>query len=306
MKSENTNEINTIGIIGMGKVGNCIANFIQNNSNAKTNSLKISWICSKHFFNDSVFPNTNIVNNLNEITELPDAIMIFTSDDLIKKTSDDLAKHFKEKLNGKYIIHCAGAYGIELLSECKKYNANTVAAHPFQTFFSNDFSCLENIVWGIECEKNDEIIIADFVKSLNGNPFFLPENILLNKAFYHTVAVVASNYLAGVIYFSSLLADEIGINKNDFLKPIINQTVKNSFSEFENSESVKQIFPITGPIVRANSETISKHLETLKNNETFLNSYSYFGLGLLELAKKDNVINQENYSKIKELFLLIK
>ena len=302
MKSENLKQIKTIGIIGMGKVGTCLANFIQENSNKKTNSLELSWICSKHFsdFNNFNFSNFNIFNNLNEITEIPDAIIICASDDFIKEKSDDLANHFKENLQGKFIIHCAGAFGVELLLECKKYNANTAATHPFQTFYSNDFSCLENIAWGIECEKNNELIIANFIKSLNGNPIFLTSKALENKALYHSIGITASNYLAGAIYLSALLADEIGIDKNDFLPPIIHQTIKNSFGVFaENSE---QKFPITGPIIRSNLDTISKHLEALKDDVTLLNSYSYFGLGLLELVKKNNIINHENYIKMKELF----
>jgi predicted short-subunit dehydrogenase-like oxidoreductase (DUF2520 family) len=291
----NLKQIKTIGIIGMGKVGSCLANFIQNDfnknnynkndSNKKTNLLELSWICSKHFSNSINSNSTNynphnfnVFNNLNETTEVPDAIIICTNDDLIKEKSDDLANHFKENLEDKFIIHCAGAFGIELLSECKKYNAITVAAHPFQTFYSNDFSCLENIAWGIECEKKDELIIMNFIKSLNGKPFFLTRKILQNKALYHSVGIAASNYLAGAIYISTLLADEIGIDKNDFLKPIINQTVKNSFKTFE--ENSKQKFPITGPIVRSNLDTVEKHLTVLKDDTTYLNKYSYFGLEL--------------------------
>ena len=297
MKSENLKQIKTIGIIGMGKVGTCLANFIQTNFNKNANSLELAWVCSKHF---SEFHNISIFKNLSDITKIPDAIIICTTDDLIKKRADELATRFKENLQEKFVIHCAGAFGCELLAECKKYNARTVAAHPFQTFYSNNFSCLENIAWGIECEKNDELLVANFIKSLNGNPIFLADNILKNKALYHSVGIAASNYLAGAIYFSTLLADEIGIDKNDFLAPIINQTVKNSLAFF--AENSKENFPITGPIVRSNLETISKHLEALKNDTDFLHSYSYFGLGLLEIAKKNDMINQQNYSKTKELF----
>jgi len=322
MNAENINKINTVGIIGMGKVGSCIATFLNENSFSDKNNLpKLSWICSKYFTNYSIFPSLKIFKNINEINEIPDAIIICKSDNFIKKTSDDLANYFKEKLAGKFIIHCAGSFGIELLSECKKYDARTVAAHPFQTFLTNDSfndfnsnssenlqkskkinslkNCLKNISWGIECEKNDDFTVANFIKSLNGNPVFLPEKVLKNKAFYHTVAVAASNYLATSIYFAGLLADEIGINKNDFLKPIINQTVQNSFVYFD--ENSKQ-FPITGPIVRSNFDTISKHLEALKNDETLLNSYSYFGFALLELAQNSNILTQENYFEIKKIF----
>jgi len=317
MKSENFNQIKTVGIIGMGKVGKTIANFL-----CESDNLKILWICSKHISN---FSNIKTFNNLTEIIEIPDAFIICKSDNFIKNFSDDLANHFKDKLAGKFIIHCAGAYGVELLSECKKYNAKTVAAHPFQTFLANFFSdsfsdfksndlensknnslknSLKEIAWGIECEKKDEFAVANFIKSLDGKPFFLPSQIRKNKAFYHTVAVSASNYLSASIYFAGLLADEIGIDKNDFLKPIINQTVENSFASFdENFENSNQKFPITGPIIRSDLETISKHLESLKNNETFLNSYSYFGLALLELAK--NILTKENYSETKKIFLRV-
>lgn len=281
----------------MGKVGECLANVISGSASP----FILSWICSKHLslltkFDDNT---VQIFNSISEISELPDAVIICTSDALIKQVAFDLANTFRDNLRGKFIIHTAGTYGKNILDDCYNYKAHIIAAHPFQTFYFNDINCLNNIAWGVECNTNLKGIIFNFIEQLNGKPYLLNKNALKHREFYHSVGVAASNYLATSIYFSKLLAKEIGISSNDFLLPIINQTVKNSLRNLD-ADTIN--FPITGPIVRSDFETLNKHLCSLNNDEVLLNTYLYLGLGLLEVSKINNLIDEINYCKTQQLF----
>ena len=308
-------QIKTIGIIGMGNVGNCIFDFIQekynSNNSLNTKHLQILWICSKHF-NKNINP-IKIFNEISEIDtnsekNIPDLIIIGKTDKNIEATSNELTQKFNYLIKDKFIIHLSGTFGTELLSECKKYSAKVVAAHPFQTFFSKEAKCLKNISWGIECEKNDEKKFAEFIKKLNGEPYFLTDNTLKYKGLYHSISVCASNYISASIMLANLISEEIQINQLKFLKPIINQTVENFSIFFEKHLNDKSKFPLSGPIPRADFATIEKHLNDLQeiseknHNKFLLNSYSHFGFGLLEIAKSTNKITDENYNKFKEIF----
>jgi predicted short-subunit dehydrogenase-like oxidoreductase (DUF2520 family) len=76
---------------------------------------------------------------------VPDAILICVKDEMIFDICKNLCEHFKENLKEKYIIHTAGAYRVNLLDECEKYGGIPVAAHPFQTFASQEINCLQCI-----------------------------------------------------------------------------------------------------------------------------------------------------------------
>jgi len=267
----------TISIIGYGNVGETLAKYINN-----YNKLDLSFICSKHFNDKTIFSNTKIFPNISQINSLPDIVFITSKDKQIENIATTLAETFKEKLLSKTIIHTSGTYSLEVLSACEKFGANCVAAHPFQTFFSKNISCLNNIFWGIEINNEKYYTdIKELIQQLNGHPFLLPTSITKNKALYHSIAVAVSNYMAGAIKLGTLIANEIKLPQKDFLIPIINTTIENCVkSIIENDNN----FPLTGPIIRGDNETIEKHIEALKMYPNLQKSYIEFANGLYSIA----------------------
>jgi predicted short-subunit dehydrogenase-like oxidoreductase (DUF2520 family) len=185
-----------------------------------------------------------------------------------------------------------------ILDCSKKYNAIIGTAHPYQTFFYPEISNFNNIGWGISSDKNIDII-SDFIKSIGGNPVDI--SILPNdkKALYHCSAVVASNFLSSIITLSKNIAFDYGINPQDFLPGIINTTLENNINTISNPE----VFPLTGPIARGDSEAIKMHINALKDKEYAMNAYIYFSLATLELALHYNFINEEKYITMRKELL---
>ncbi|MCL2039885.1 MAG: DUF2520 domain-containing protein [Bacteroidetes bacterium] len=263
----------TIGIIGYGNVGETLAKYINN-----CDKLKLSWICSKHFNNKTIFPDTKLFTEIAQIQILPDVIFITSKDKDICDIANMLADTFTNNLHSKIVIHTSGALGLESLTICEKYGAIVCAAHPFQTFFSKEIDCLNNIFWGIEISNNEYLAdISDLIISFNGHPFFLPPEIINNKALYHCIAVSVSNYVAGAIKLGTLIANEINLPKKDFFVPIINQTIENCLNSIINNDND---FPVTGPIVRNDTKTIEKHIKALNNFPVLQQSYIDFANGL--------------------------
>ncbi len=283
--------ITTVGIIGLGNVGSAIAELLSCND-------RLKWVVSQSYQPNSHI-NYILKRNIKEIEELPDIIIIAVSDSMIANTARALAVHLQTRLNDIYIMHLSGALRVDILEPCTQYNAIPVAAHPFQTFFYSNPHNFDNIAWGVECAEKDRNAVADFIHSLKGKAVFLDENILINKALYHATAVSASNYLTASLKLSSLLADSIGINKSDFLIPIIERTVKNNLKYISHKDS---LLPITGPVVREDIEIIERHIQSMKNEKKLIIPYCSFGLALLELLNENGNMSPETYRKLYDMF----
>ena len=265
-----------VGVIGYGNVGQTLAKYIYD-----CEKLELSWICSKHFNDEKIFLDAKLFSNISQIKSLPNIVFITSSDNQLETIATILSNTFADKLRSKIVIHTSGAFGLELLHSCEKYGAITVAAHPFQTFFSKKPSCLNDIFWGIEISNSEYVPhISELIANLNGHPYFLSPEIINNKALYHSVAVAISNYISGAIKLGILLAKEINLPQKDFFIPIINQTIENCFKSIIDNDNN---FPLTGPIARNDSETIKKHIEALNGLPNLQQSYIDFANGLKKL-----------------------
>lgn len=325
--------IKTVGLIGIGKVGRTLFKFLTQN---QTPELKLIWVVSKHIscsINNFMINNIQIFEKIEEISILPDAIIIATRDAEISNISNKLSEIFKHKLEDKYIFHLSGALTSKELEDCENYGAVTIAAHPFQTFFNEDPNCMNNIPWGIDycynsnssATNRNQMTIQNFIKKLNGNPVFLNSQTVANKANYHAASVAASNFTTAAISFAAELSRMCGINAEEFLPAIITQTAANNINFILEQEKLdinnKCNIPLTGPVARGDVETIEKHLEALSKHEEIQNIYKNFSSALLKLFEyftstssntgADNINNNtstniETNNKIKKIKELLR
>ncbi|MDR0926307.1 MAG: aminoacyl-tRNA hydrolase [Ignavibacteria bacterium] len=271
----------TIGIIGFGKVGQYLAHRINTASD-----LQLMWVCSAHLSTGESNFATTIYNNVKEIAELPDITIISTLDKDIIPTAALLVEKFTHNLANHLFLHTSGSNGSGILFELTKYGASIAAAHPFQTISTNSTDL--QIPFAVECDKADALKLKELIFQLGGSSHFLSHKAKQNKPLYHAVSVAASNYVRAAIELSKQLADEVGIDHKAFLQPILQQTVRNAFDDKE----------ITGPIARNDVATIQKHILSLSDHPTLLNSYAHFAIGLLELLHHKGSIAQVDYDTL--------
>jgi len=119
------------------------------------------------------------------------------------------------------------------------------------------------------------------------------------KVLHHLSAVFASNFLSTVLAGAGSLEELSGMNWEDFLPLIIETTRNNNFKSLSKSEKI----PLTGPIARADVDTIKLHLKSLRNHTNLLNIYIYLSLATLETAKQYEIINKQKFAEIKEILL---
>lgn len=284
-----------MGIIGGGRLGLSLATELL-----KINKLEWVLTHSKKTYDrviKKIYNRFLTRSKIDEIEKLPAMIIIATPDAKIEDVAEDLAEKFGKNLKGIYIIHCSGVLSRSVLDSCEKVGAHTAACHPFQTFIDDD-NKLEDIRWGIESTDEDYSLFASFVSLLYGFPVRLNDHNLKEKALYHAVATSASNYMTTIIQLANKIADSAKIDSTQFLPPIAKTTLGNNLRGLTDSQNV----PLSGPIARADLDTIRIHIDALKDNPELLRPYCYMGLATAEMAHNAGILDSDHFSNINMLF----
>ncbi len=286
-------EILTYGIIGTGKLGASLAKVLN-----RTGKLK--WVIARSDESKQrvdFLQKDKMYDTLADISELPDFVFITVNDPNICDVAEKLCELFGNGLKDKIIVHCSGTLGVDELIECAKYGGYIAAAHPFQTFYYANDDVFDDVPWGIEANDKIKNTINEVVANLGGKPIELSGNSIDNKGLYHAAAVIASNFLTSVIKLSADVAQKANIKPDIFLSKIINTTVKNNLHDLQAGSG----FPLTGPFARGDVDTITKHVNALKNDHSLLAAYCNAGMLTLEMAYQADLMDKKTYDEIAKL-----
>lgn len=205
-------------------------------------------------------------------------IILAVRDDGIRPLAESLAK---TRLIGErhVILHLSGAQGQEALGPLVSSRAALGSLHPLQTIVEPEraparlkgaWAAVEGMPRALE---TGERLATD----LGMRPFRIATKA---KPIYHAGAVFASNYLVVVEAVAQRLLRHAGLSDADAwaaLRPLVEGT-------FENLSSSEPKDALTGPIVRGDTATIVRHLESLALDDAKL--YRTLGRAALELAQK--------------------
>ncbi len=283
------------GVIGVGKLGSVLVQALSRKG-------ALNWIIEKShkavpFINEEINTGIKCYSSINKKIILPDFIFLTVNDSGIEDVSDRLADVFGQKLSGKYVIHCSGVLPVSVLESCRRAGAKTACCHPYQTFYEPSPDILNDISWGVETKDSFDIL-EKIINNLGGRALKLSYKNKAEKALYHISAVFASNFLSTAVTGSELISSKASLPWNDFLPKIINTTIGNNLKVTD-----KIRFPLTGPIARADLETIRLHVKTLKKYPSLLNIYCYLSLATLETAKINKLITKQKFGEIKEFLV---
>ncbi len=293
--------IKSIGIIGIGKLGESLADMLFNKKILsflliRNNDKKLE-IINKYNFNSADSPL--IVQNYNEIPDSFDCLFLTVNDSSIKTVIKELIRT-KLDFRNKFVIHCSGLLSSEVILPLRNKGAIAIAAHPFQTFFNPSRKNFDGIYWGIESihDEKDIIPFINLINSFNSKYMILNFSSKEQKALYHLSAVMSSNFISLVLFLAYEVLKKSGIDNVEVLKPIVLTTINNFFSA-EGEE-----FPITGPAVRADVTTLEEHLQTIGSDDQLAGFYKSITKSIVMTALKKNIISKNHFDKV--LLLLSK
>ena len=195
------------------------------------------------------------------------------------------------------VIHCAGAMSLAPLDTARVAGAQTGGFHPLQTFPTIDsYERLQDVSFAIE-SASPELLgwLRILAEDLGGSAFQIESS---QRAAYHASAVMACGLLSGLTGLSAEMWESLGIERTEALRrliPLLRATV-------DALDEKGLPHALTGPFVRGDVETITRHLEATANKSIGIrNAYAALALASLHIAKEQGGLSDSGFEGIKSL-----
>lgn len=268
-----------ITIIGAGAVGRSIAAALS------SAGIPVDGIYSRRGASAArigKMVNIKKYGPFNGLVPLSGLTVIAVPDAQISSVVSELIQAHRS-VKGLTFLHTSGAMTSDELQLLKRRGASIGSFHPMQTFSnvrrSTSFSNIYCAVEGDATAVKDGEALA---KAAGAKSFRLRKS---DKTKYHIAAVFASNYLVTLLSAAEQAASAAGISGVKFrriIRPLVMQTA-------ENVLSTNPAAALTGPIVRGDGVTVTRHiktLETVRNLKHLLPLYAALGIETAHLAKR--------------------
>jgi predicted short-subunit dehydrogenase-like oxidoreductase (DUF2520 family) len=210
-----------------------------------------------------------------------DTVILTVRDDAITPLAASLGN--ARAINERHVVlHLSGAQGQEALGPLVSSRASLGSFHPLQTIVEPELTPARlKGAWAAVEGMPRAVETGEWIaQSLGMRPFTIATKA---KPIYHAGAVFASNYLVVVEAIAQRLLRHAGLSDADAwaaLRPLVEGTFEN-LSRYEPREA------LTGPVVRGDTATIIRHIESLAVDDAKL--YRALGRAALELAQKQGM-----------------
>ncbi|HKE89469.1 MAG TPA: Rossmann-like and DUF2520 domain-containing protein [Gemmatimonadales bacterium] len=177
------------------------------------------------------------------------------------------------------VLHLSGSLDHTALESLHGSGAALGSLHPLQTLVEPERTPQHvRGAWAaVEGDPPAVAMAERLALDIGLHPFRLrPEH----KALYHAGAVFASNYFVVVEAVAQQLFERAGLSREDAwaaLEPLVRGT-------FDNLNRTGPEGALTGPVVRGDVDTLTRHLRALPDRDRTL--YRELGLAVLELARR--------------------
>ena len=210
-----------------------------------------------------------------------EVVILAVRDDAITPLATSLATA-RAITDRHVVLHLSGVQGQEALGPLVTTRAALGSFHPLQTIVEPELAParLKGAWAAVEGMPRAVAAGERIAQDLGMRPFRIATK---SKAIYHAGAVFASNYLVVVEAIAQRMLRHAGLSDADAwaaLRPLVEGTFEN-LSRHEPREA------LTGPVVRADTATIVRHLESLAVDDAKL--YRALGRAALELAQKQGM-----------------
>ena len=180
-----------------------------------------------------------------------DLLWICVSDDAIARVAQAMAPAWR----GKVALHSSGALTSEALRTLRRGGAATASAHPMMTFVRGAKTPLNGVSFALEGDAAAVRMARRMVTDLGGRPFVIAATA---KPLYHAMGSFASPLSIATLAVAEQVGRAAGVpGAAKAMRPLVRRTIENYFAA-----GAAEAF--SGPIRRADLETVRKHLAALK------------------------------------------
>lgn len=271
-----------VALVGAGRVGTAVALLLKEKGHA------VVGVSSRTAESRENAARRLATTSFDHAESLPaaDVVLIGAGDPAISEVARTLRPHVSP---GTYVCHFAGSLGVEPLAEVAVARARPVALHPVQACPDVDTAVarLPGSAWGITCDFADRRRVETLVtRELRGRPFWVDEG---DRPVWHSASVTVSNGIAALLATGEAILRSIGVEDPvRVLGPLAAGTVVNAREGGGGGPT------LTGPVVRAESEVLQRHLTELERKDPALNSgYAAVAALIVRAARESGRIDDE-------------
>ena len=154
---------------------------------------------------------------------------------------------------------------------------------------------MPGITFAIEGSQEMQEALAGIAEAMGGNPVFLTAE---DKVLYHVSGVIIGNLLTGLAATAAQLWDKFGSSREDGIKALV--PMMHGVAENLNRSGMPT--SISGPYVRGDFGTMTKHLDALKERAPeVLPLYCELALSSLQFSVEKGAFTEETAQQIREL-----
>ena len=277
-----------IGFIGAGKAGCSMGKYFS--EKALQANIQVSGYYSlieEEAEWAATFTDSEWFHSIDEVIANSDSIILSTPDGAIKNVWDIMKK---DQLEGKYICHFSGSLSSDVFSGIEQYGAYPISIHPMFAFSDKEsvYLQLNEVSFTLEGHKIAVEAWKTVFYNLGNSCVEIEKDV---KPKYHAAASLLSNHVIAVLETGYQLLQECGFTEEQartFSSVLVEKNVENVIHMGSKAA-------LTGPIERADCETVEKHLAVMSNEAL----YRVCGNVLLTIAKEKNP--QRDYKEIEAL-----
>ena len=267
-----------IAIVGAGNLGSALAVALRRAgftvdaviARGKRNSIRKARLLAKQVG----------ARVLTEAADLrADLVWFCVPDSQISQAAQNLAQGFGWK--GTVALHSSGALTSEELEPLRQRGAAVASVHPLMTFVRGSRPALAGVPFAIEGERSAVQMARHIVRELGGQPFAIRKQ---DKAAHHAWGTFASPLLTALLATTERVAVSAGVKRKAAVRrmmPILLQTLAN-YAERGAAKS------FSGPIIRGDVDTVSRHLKVLKRIPPAREVYASLARASLEFLPVKN------------------
>ena len=226
-------------------------------------------------------PGSRAYDSAQEVADACDLVFITTPDEAIGSVVSDVRWR---PAHG--VAHCSGAHSLDVLEAASAQSASVGSLHPYQTFACLDThgEAAARLRGATVCVDGDGWLLG----FLDGLAVRLGARALRvdpkNRALYHASAVMACGHLVSLLSAACDLWESMGVTREEALHavlPLAGATLSNV-----SRHGLSAGF--TGPVARADLETLRRHLEAIESGRPGLAAlYRELAWGSLALSNAD-------------------
>lgn len=218
--------------------------------------------------------------------ESADIYLIATPDDRIEFMAQQLAMQGILK-QGDIVFHCSGSLSSEALDSVTRFGCYTASLHPLFSFSEPliDIKSFRGTYCAFEGNKEALARLLPLFKAIQAQLFLIEKK---DKPLYHAASVLASNYLITLSAMARECYSKAGLNKElseNLTLALMSQTLTKACRWVPKKA-------LTGPLERADINTLKKHLDALKAFPELAHIYKSLGKATLALTGHDKALKE--------------